>query len=46
MITFEAIKRKILIVDDQPELLDKMLLFALKDKGYDLSVADNGRHGH
>jgi signal transduction histidine kinase len=42
MITFEAIKRKILIVDDEPEFV-KMLLFALKDKGYDLSVADNGR---
>ena len=42
MITFEAIKRKILIVDDDPEFV-KMLLFALKDNGYDLSVANNGR---
>jgi len=42
MITFEAIKRKILIVDDDPEFA-KMLLFALKNKGYDLSVANNGR---
>lgn len=46
MITFEWIKRKILIVDDDPGFL-KMLSVAvsheLREQRYDLSTADNGR---
>ena len=42
MITFEEVKRKILIVDDDPEIV-KMVSFALKERGYDLITAENGR---
>ena len=46
MITFEPIKRKILIVDDDPEILKLISVavsLALKEKGYDVITADNGR---
>lgn len=42
MITFEAVKRKILVVDDDPEIM-KMVSLVLKEQGYDLTIADNGR---
>jgi signal transduction histidine kinase len=42
MITFEAPKRKILIVDDDPEIT-KMLTFALQDQRYEVVVANTGR---
>ena len=42
MLTFEATKRKILIVDDD-DAFTKMVSFALGDRGYDLAVASSGR---
>jgi signal transduction histidine kinase len=42
MITFEAARRRILIVDDDPEIT-KMLSFALRDQRYEVAVADTGR---
>ncbi len=46
MITFEAIKRKILIVDDDPEITKMVSLavsLALREKGYELIAASNGK---
>ena len=42
MITFETVKRKILIVDDDPEIVKMVSLF-LKDQGFEFITAPNGR---
>lgn len=42
MITFQPAKRKLLIVDDDPEIV-KLVCLALKEREYDLLTAPNGR---
>ena len=42
MITFQAVKRKILIVDDDPEIV-KMMSLILKEHGFDPVTASTGR---
>jgi two-component system, NtrC family, response regulator AtoC len=44
MITFEAPKRKILLIDDDPDM-GNMMSLALKDHGINLIMAGSGREG-
>jgi signal transduction histidine kinase len=42
MITLEVVKRKILVVDDDPEIV-KMVSLVLKDRGFEFITATNGQ---